>query len=904
MSGGVRRVLGRIRAHHIILGLLVYAVLLALSAWVHQIRWEDSKPRTSRQTLTISDTTKLGPIPDSSYTMAFLEWVPESPREDAMPVILLHGSPGNASSMAKLGPLLAQHGYRAYALDLPGFGGSSGPAPNYSVLAHAYSVLSFLDHMSIERAHIVGFSMGGGVALHITDLEPERVATLTMLSSIGAQEAEGSGDYYFEHGKYAAGMVITLGMRELVPDFGLFGPRRFWYSFLRNFWDTDQRTLTPIMESLKTPTLILHGRHDFLVPAWGAELHHELIGPSSLVMFDASHFLAFLVTDKQNQPQMVVDHLLPFLDRHNPPGVMPLRYTADFSPTDSHGITLDALGPLGIEHTTAWWIVVLAIILGTFISEDATVIAVGVLIARGEIDVFVGFMGCFSGIVIGDGGLWAIGRFAGRRVLQWPVIGKWIPERSLARWGRWFDKHAIKAVLVARAMPGLRLPTYLAAGLLSRHTALFIFWAAVAAIIWTPLLLILAGTLGSSILLFLEGTISGPFALIAAVVLLLFLLRMFELTLTWTGRHKLRRSFARLGQPEFWPSVFLYLPVIPKLLLLSLRHKPMTFSCANPGISNGGGIVGESKVEILKALGTSSQWVLPAQHIPSMHDPLQRAAVVEGIIESDESYSYPVILKPNSSQRGFGMKLVRSKEDVDRYFANMTQDAMLQKFHPGPHELGVLWARDRTDTGLAQRGTLISITRKVFPVVTGDGSSTLERLIWRHKRFRMQAETFLERWQDKRDAIIPEGEQFRLAQAGCHSQGTMFVDASEFNTEALLARFDEIASAFHGLPDADGKPTAFDFGRFDIRYDDEEALKQGRGFAIVELNGTLSESAHCYDPEQSMRWMYRIMFRHWETLYEIGRCRRQMGGRPVSFRQLVKHIQEHYTTRQGDPVSD
>ena len=45
----------------------------------------------------------------------------------------------------------------------------------------------------------------------------------------------------------------------------------------------------------------------------------------------------------------------------------------------------------------------------------------------------------------------------------------------------------------------------------------------------------------------------------------------------------------------------------------------------------------------------------------------------------------------------------------------------------------------------ARRGRILSITDKHFPVVTGDGRSTLEDLVWAHARYRMQASTFLDR---------------------------------------------------------------------------------------------------------------------------------------------------------------
>ena len=49
-------------------------------------------------------------------------------------------------------------------------------------------LLDRLDALGIERAHVVGYSMGGGVALEMCERSPERIASLTLLSAIGVQE--------------------------------------------------------------------------------------------------------------------------------------------------------------------------------------------------------------------------------------------------------------------------------------------------------------------------------------------------------------------------------------------------------------------------------------------------------------------------------------------------------------------------------------------------------------------------------------------------------------------------------------------------------------------------------------------------------------------------------------------
>src|SRR2546426_475317 len=108
-------------------------------------------------------------------------------------------------------------------------------------------VLEMLDQLHIERAHFMGFSMGGGVALHIADIAPERVESLTMLSGIGVQEMELLGNYYLNHTIHGVQLAFLWGLHEATPHFGWFDHSMLDLSYARNFYDTDQRPLRVIL---------------------------------------------------------------------------------------------------------------------------------------------------------------------------------------------------------------------------------------------------------------------------------------------------------------------------------------------------------------------------------------------------------------------------------------------------------------------------------------------------------------------------------------------------------------------------------------------------------------------------------------------------------------------------------
>ncbi len=97
-------------------------------------------------------------------------------------VVLIHGLGGNKTSFFETVSALTPH-YKVHAIDLPGFGSSSKPvrAP-FDAAWFARSVVRFLDAEGIDRAHLVGNSLGGRVAIEVGLSRPERVASLSMLT--------------------------------------------------------------------------------------------------------------------------------------------------------------------------------------------------------------------------------------------------------------------------------------------------------------------------------------------------------------------------------------------------------------------------------------------------------------------------------------------------------------------------------------------------------------------------------------------------------------------------------------------------------------------------------------------------------------------------------------------------
>ena len=99
-------------------------------------------------------------------------------------VLLVHGYGGDRNSWLFLQEPLAAR-YQVYALDLPGHGTSAKDVGEGSLSVLADAVTGVLDALGAERAHLVGHSMGGAVALAVAARNPARIASLTLIAPSG-----------------------------------------------------------------------------------------------------------------------------------------------------------------------------------------------------------------------------------------------------------------------------------------------------------------------------------------------------------------------------------------------------------------------------------------------------------------------------------------------------------------------------------------------------------------------------------------------------------------------------------------------------------------------------------------------------------------------------------------------
>ncbi|HRE81618.1 MAG TPA: VTT domain-containing protein, partial [Opitutaceae bacterium] len=454
------------------------------------------------------------------------------------------------------------------------------------------------------------------------------------------------------------------------------------------------------------------------------------------------------------------------------------------------------------------WLALIGLALATLLSEDLTCIGGGLLVAAGKAPFWPVLGACMVGIFMGDVLLVYIGRAVGRPLIDHRWVKRRVSADSLLRAERWFQTHGGRLVLATRFMPGVRLPAYLAAGILRVPWLPFLGWFALGCVLWTPLLV--GGTVwaGESLLIaFAAWERTLPILLVAGVGLWILVKLGLQLA-TWRGRRLLWSSWRRLTAWEFWPQWAVYPPIVVYILYLGVRYRSFTlFTAANPGIGAGGGVVGESKAQILRGLSAArdriATWALIEPGTPD-----QRADALAEFM-TREAIPFPVVLKPDVGERGSGVVIAWDEQCARNKLSDDAQPLIAQRYIPGV-EFGVFYIRKPSES----QGRIFAITDKRMIEVVGDGVHTLEQLILADSRAVCMARFFLEKFLARLDEIPAEGEHIQLTELGTHCRGSLFLDGEALETPALLTSIESVSQSF----------TGFYFGRYDVRASTVEAF--------------------------------------------------------------------------------
>lgn len=229
--------------------------------------------------------------------------------EDGENVIFVHGTTGHLEAFSRNIPAYAAAGYRCHAIDLVGHGYSDKPAKPYEIPDYLQHLLAYLDSQGIERAHMVGESLGGWTSAFLAADHQERVITLQLIAAGGTKAVREVMDR-IRHSTTAAVLdpdieptrrrleiLLNDPARDL-PDelvqirYAIYHAPDFQQNIhnllaMQEFERRSRNLLTAeVMARITSPTLVVWGRQNAFGGVPEAENLHASIPGSELQLFD------------------------------------------------------------------------------------------------------------------------------------------------------------------------------------------------------------------------------------------------------------------------------------------------------------------------------------------------------------------------------------------------------------------------------------------------------------------------------------------------------------------------------------------------------------------------------------------------------------------------------------------
>lgn len=557
------------------------------------------------------------------------------------------------------------------------------------------------------------------------------------------------------------------------------------------------------------------------------------------------------------------------------------------------------------ESAHSWLAECLVLFFAPYLHEDIAILGGSLLVVEHRLPLVLALSSLYAGMVSSDLALYGLGALAGRS----PFLRRRLSSPAVEGLGHWLGSHLPAVVTLARLVPGLMFPVYLACGVYRVSLPTFATTNLVVGAVYLPVVFGLLSTFGIAILSSL-----GYWSWIVAFAILLAVAVNWSRAPNWAlllrvsdkgaralvdpetaarqdvalpahrGMPPLGRLPRRVALAERIPTLLFYLPVGLQWFWLGLRYGDLSLpALANPNIETGG-LWGESKTSYLEMMAPDQRrWLAPYARMPRSVGPAAADAVAAQDAMRAAGLAFPVVVKPDIGWRGFGVRLVADAAALEAYLEAFPQGEsfMLQRPVPYDGEAGVLYVRVPGEPD----GRIFSLTFRYFPSVVGDGRTRLRDLILRDRRSSWKAGSHLGletghagHRPEELERVPAAGEVVRLSFIGSNRVGGLYRDADAHITPALERRFDAISK---GMPE-------FFYGRYDIRFESVERLREGEGFEIIEVNGAGGESINVWDPAMPMVDVYRKLFEQQRLLFEIGARNRARGIRSAGVWSMLR----------------
>jgi pimeloyl-ACP methyl ester carboxylesterase len=223
------------------------------------------------------------------------------------PVVLITGLGGDISFWRGMVPLLSDR-FKVITFDNRGSGQTECPEGPIEMSMLADDVILLLDRLSVPKAHILGWSMGGNIAQEIALGHPERVASLTLVSTymrrpsrssymmntmVDSVRSGGELAYLF---RIMQSLCMTEEAFRKMEEKGVYAQLKLNQSlgqFVDQLAAVDNFDSRNRAKGIKVPTRVIHGKDDIMVPPrMGEELAAEIKGSDMVLIKGGGHTMS------------------------------------------------------------------------------------------------------------------------------------------------------------------------------------------------------------------------------------------------------------------------------------------------------------------------------------------------------------------------------------------------------------------------------------------------------------------------------------------------------------------------------------------------------------------------------------------------------------------------------------
>lgn len=231
---------------------------------------------------------------------------------DGPPLLLLHGHPSRALEWGPLLPTLTKQ-HRVIAIDFLGYGESDAPDVDYSISTQTGVVLGLVDLLGLQQTDVLGFSMGGWVALKLAAEHPERVRRLVLVDSGGLKfNTTLTPESFVPQTLVEFREFETLHSDRRLPNFVArdlirLSQERAWVlrrvgASLLSFHDA----LDGQLEKVRMPVLLIWGKEDRLISYEVAHRFERELPQAKLIGLEGCGHLALWECSDRVRPEVLV----------------------------------------------------------------------------------------------------------------------------------------------------------------------------------------------------------------------------------------------------------------------------------------------------------------------------------------------------------------------------------------------------------------------------------------------------------------------------------------------------------------------------------------------------------------------------------------------------------------------